>query len=431
MSNKKHENDLERLFGLIHPSKLSAHEKESVWCSIAQRIETQPMPMTERPTVSPWQLHALFRNPMMATIALFLSIMLAGGGTVMAADNARPGDLLFRVDTTVENARLALASEKNKAELKVRFAQERIAEVESLVSEDGRVHATGTVSTAEADIFSNETVVSVSFEGGAKTFFTTSADTRAEIAAEIASRFSLSAEEADRLLVSVETEDRASRTDDKKALSLKLSESAKVNIQTGIEAAAAFLTDVSASAKASGETELAAKLDAALADLNTQLNGLPENVRINIKDDKLRVQFDSSIEAKATTTGKEKFEVKTDDGMIRVEIKDGGLDLKIKSSKSEDEDEDVDVRTDVSVSSRSTGGLTEAEATVVGSASATVIVEVNDEKTVFTTNAGTREDIVLDILNRFPGTTRAQVESVLKIETKSSATIDGSSSSDD
>src|SRR3989344_8662167 len=71
-------------------------------------------------------------------IPLFLALIIAlgVGGTVVASDFARPGDLLFPVDRTVEDVRFAFTPEERKAELKIKFANERLDEFESIISDE-------------------------------------------------------------------------------------------------------------------------------------------------------------------------------------------------------------------------------------------------------------------------------------------------------
>ncbi len=68
-------------------------------------------------------------------IPLIVSLLiLAGvGGTVAVSDNATPGNVLFPVDQAVEKVQLVLASEDKKVELKAKFANERLDEVNELL----------------------------------------------------------------------------------------------------------------------------------------------------------------------------------------------------------------------------------------------------------------------------------------------------------
>lgn len=73
-------------------------------------------------------------------IALVIIAVLGvgGGATVVAADNAKPGDLLFPLDTAIENIRVNLAtSPETEVALRTQFAAERVAEVEDLLQARG------------------------------------------------------------------------------------------------------------------------------------------------------------------------------------------------------------------------------------------------------------------------------------------------------
>ncbi len=70
----------------------------------------------------------------MIGIIIALVIALGVGGTVVA-DTARPGDLLFPVDQVVETVRFSLAGDDKKNELRIKFSEERISEIEDLVGE--------------------------------------------------------------------------------------------------------------------------------------------------------------------------------------------------------------------------------------------------------------------------------------------------------
>src|SRR3989344_8514673 len=68
--------------------------------------------------------------------------LIGAGGTIAASDSARPGDLLFPADRSVEDIRFALTPENGKAELKVKFAEERLDEIESILKDEEEVDAT-------------------------------------------------------------------------------------------------------------------------------------------------------------------------------------------------------------------------------------------------------------------------------------------------
>ena len=69
-------------------------------------------------------------------IVLIAVLAFGGVGTVAAADNAKPGDILYPIDTGVENLRLSLSTNlENEVGLRTEFAAERITEVQQLLQE--------------------------------------------------------------------------------------------------------------------------------------------------------------------------------------------------------------------------------------------------------------------------------------------------------
>lgn len=75
----------------------------------------------------------------MIGIFIALAVLLGVGGTVTVADNARPGDTLFEIDQAVEKLRLNIARKENKNELRIKFAEERVREIEDLAQDDDEV----------------------------------------------------------------------------------------------------------------------------------------------------------------------------------------------------------------------------------------------------------------------------------------------------
>lgn len=168
----------------------------------------------------------------MAGLIIALVIVLGGGATIAAADNARPGDKLYSLDLAVEKAKISLAgSEEKKDELKAKFDDERKMELE--VETKGSANARDTdlssvsVTEIEVDVFKDETVVKI--EAGNKHYgFVTTQNTRAEVVAEIASKYNLDEDKVD-AMIDFEVEDRFSRSDDKGFLNSSNSVDVKVN----------------------------------------------------------------------------------------------------------------------------------------------------------------------------------------------------------
>jgi hypothetical protein len=69
-------------------------------------------------------------RPSLVTIITLVVVLLAGGGTVMAAGNSLPDSPLYQVKLATEAVRLALTpSDLGKAELNAHFADERVDEI--------------------------------------------------------------------------------------------------------------------------------------------------------------------------------------------------------------------------------------------------------------------------------------------------------------
>ena len=67
------------------------------------------------------------------TIILVLAVSLMGGGTVYASGSALPGDGLYPLKLSIEDARLILADDAGDVSLSVQFAQTRAEEIRALV----------------------------------------------------------------------------------------------------------------------------------------------------------------------------------------------------------------------------------------------------------------------------------------------------------
>ncbi|HRH24634.1 MAG TPA: DUF5667 domain-containing protein, partial [Candidatus Paceibacterota bacterium] len=199
MPNNEHER-IEAVLSATQPQDLTSAERARIVAAVEAGIPATPMP-------SPYFPFA-FTTPTMIPLALVLAFFFGVGGTAVASDAARPGDFLFPVDRAIEDLRLSLSHDKE--DLRIAFANERLNEFSSIVDEEFGDHLAGaTLTEAEADIFTNETIVKLEAVDR-KAVFSTDADTREEIIAAIRTRFDFTEADIDAVLV-VETEDRASR----------------------------------------------------------------------------------------------------------------------------------------------------------------------------------------------------------------------------
>lgn len=180
-------------------------------------------------------------------------------------------------------------------------------------------------------------------------------------------------------------------------------------ISTGINDALNLLTTLE-----ENQTIDLARLEALKTALNSFLLSLPEDAKIEINGERLKIKFeieaeDESDDSDKSSERKIKIEEMTTEGRIRLEIKDGSLEIKTKLNDDDDDSSDD-----------GKNGLDEIEAKIL-SDKTIIKVEIGDEETTFVTSANTREAIIAAIVANFPSLTSAQVDAVLKIETENDA----------
>ncbi len=148
MKNKN--NKIEKILEETRFTELNLEEREKVWQGIVNSIDKEPIP-------SPflWFLpvnNNKFMIPLMIGAMMFLGV----GGTVVVADNSLPGDALYGINRATENVRIKVATGEKKGELRARFAEKRLAEVEALIAEArAEREASGSATTTtdtEADV---------------------------------------------------------------------------------------------------------------------------------------------------------------------------------------------------------------------------------------------------------------------------------------
>ncbi|MDO8728439.1 MAG: DUF5667 domain-containing protein [bacterium] len=149
---------------------------------------------------------------MLASIIIGFIIALGIGGTVVVADNARPGDALFGIDRGVENVRISLALKENKDDLRIKFAEERIREVKELKEEEDLEknkssednHARTVEAAAVAKIFLENVALQIGTS--------TNASTTAQIQ-NIINQFNIQADEIEKLRVDLKKGELKVRVD--------------------------------------------------------------------------------------------------------------------------------------------------------------------------------------------------------------------------
>jgi hypothetical protein len=254
-------------------------------------------------------------KPMTALI-IALAVLFSGSGVVIASDAAKPGDALFGIDLAVERVRMSLSGDDNRNELARTFAQERLQEIQKLrgdgsVDDDGAssTQSTAGLTEAEAEIFTDETVVKLEINDR-KVGFLTQSKTREAIVTEISAQYDIEKLIVEAKLV-VTTEDRASRPEDREFLNsdtragedISLDDDEKRDIQVGLDQVLKALGEDSASSS---------------VGLRAALQGI----------------LDSSA------TGKIKIE--SDGQKVEFKFKDGSIEMKVKSEDGSDDSSDDD-----------------------------------------------------------------------------------------
>ncbi len=397
----------EEILDATAPKALTDAERALVWRSVQSRIQTR----VPSPYFSVFNLHTKSMIP----IILAIAILFSATGTVAASDSARPGDFLFPVDRAVENIRLSLATEEGKMDLRIKYADERLREFDSVVDDEiSDDDLSGVLTEAEADIFTNETIVKLEV-GDRHAYFTTNADTRAEIVAEIVSRYGFLEADVEALL-SVETEDRASRAEDE-----PVSDEGRLRIENALSVLNSFVLETRGVASTSpGVLNALALLETKLLERS---GDLPGELRMKVRDDRARI------------------EIRGGDGdRVRIETKDGEVRVKTDDDSDRDDDSDDDDSSsddsddNSSDDSDDSSSALEIEADVFTDTTI-VKIEQNDEKTSFSTSATTRATIISAILARYPLLGTAAIDAALDLEIENRASrnddIEDDSDNDD
>ena len=136
---KKKTDNPEKILKSLKFRNLSLSESNATWAEISSRMESR----------SVFQIFALQTNHKNMIPLLIGMLVFISGGTAVAANSAVPGDILFPVDRAVENVRLVFSG-KGKAELKVKFSEERLEEVEKLISR-ARLSASATTTATSTN----------------------------------------------------------------------------------------------------------------------------------------------------------------------------------------------------------------------------------------------------------------------------------------
>ena len=110
-----------------------------MWTNIETAISaTSPVP-------TPF-LFTFIYTKSMTPLILALMLVLGGTGTVLAANEARPGDLLYPIDKATETIEESLLIGEAKSKFTATLAQERVDELHALLNDDTKKDSDGRLS---------------------------------------------------------------------------------------------------------------------------------------------------------------------------------------------------------------------------------------------------------------------------------------------
>jgi Domain of unknown function (DUF5667) len=131
MRRMKTEHDIERMLTESRPT-LDVSSRARLWSRIEAKLATA------RPTRSPFLFSFVQTRSMITRIVMF-TVLISTGGVALAAETARPGDLLFPIERAFENARLTVARSPEKKDVLLKqYSDERLEELREIIEEEIR-----------------------------------------------------------------------------------------------------------------------------------------------------------------------------------------------------------------------------------------------------------------------------------------------------
>ncbi len=275
-------------FNNIKTKNLSSSEKSEAWQKISLNLPDQD--------TSPFN-SLLINKPMLKpilSVLVTLGVVFGGGiWTVQASDQARPGDTLYPVDRAVENIRLALASDVKKDDLKIKFAEERVSEIRSLVAQD--VVAASKFKDIKAVVRQTNTWVDITVANGQHFVFILQSTNETEIVKMIADRFHVSVESVKRIIdfkfLSPDQDYDNYPTSPRPTLT------ASGDLKESTSQALDYIIKVRNELKATSKIEAVSQLDGLIKDVKQELENMPQDIKLEV-DIKESADQTTSVEVK-------------------------------------------------------------------------------------------------------------------------------------
>jgi hypothetical protein len=150
----KRRHEIDNILRSIHPKDLSSAEKEQMFVVAEHMYETATGRTVYRSSVaqtgtatSSKRRISLYHKALVGTLIFGLT-----GATAYASNSAVPGDVLFLVDRAVESVQLGLVSGERDARLRVKIAEERLDEIDSIIARNVTASQEGTDDVASSSV---------------------------------------------------------------------------------------------------------------------------------------------------------------------------------------------------------------------------------------------------------------------------------------
>jgi hypothetical protein len=221
-------------------SELHPLRKEQLKADLLQRISGN---LSETDSLTQRYTGQERKYKYMPYFASLLVAIIALGGTTVAADQSKPGDVLFPLKKVQENVRLQLStSDDSKAEIRIEMAEERLKELKSIIEEKQGEHrvkveaeskaevsaAIDTLTEVQAKLEAKGNTQAAAAVGAALLRLQERAKTEAEIKVEVKERKEIRLEEREDQI----HEDNSNRRNDDDGDEVKIEDSLKVKVET-------------------------------------------------------------------------------------------------------------------------------------------------------------------------------------------------------
>lgn len=117
----------------IKPEELSGVERNHLWAGIERGMRASADSVSSRGFF--YAVWGALHMKSVMTAVVIAAVISSASLTAVYADGARPGDFLFPVDLASERVQMVLAESKDRDNLRVAFAEERLEEVRQILKD--------------------------------------------------------------------------------------------------------------------------------------------------------------------------------------------------------------------------------------------------------------------------------------------------------